>query len=42
VYGAHIQKKEAILRALINEQLQLAEIMYCGWFECLGVACQAV
>ena len=28
VYGAHILKKEAVLPALINEQLQLAELMY--------------
>jgi len=28
VYGAHILKKEAVLRALIHEKLQLAELMY--------------
>jgi len=28
MYGAHILKKEAVLRTLIHEQLQLAEHMY--------------
>jgi len=42
VYGAHILKKEAVLRSLIHEQLQLAELMFWGWFVCRWVECQAL